>query len=72
MPEQTGALYATAGTLVVLAIVLIPVMLCAIPCCFRPKGTQVDEDTLIEMAEGGPADRARPYLAVAINDDINN
>ena len=47
-------------------------MLCAIPCCFRPKGTQVDEDTLIEMAEGRPADRARPYLAVAINDDINN
>ena len=68
VPAQTGAQYAAANTLVALVIVLIPVMLCVVPCCFRPKGTQVDEDTLIEMAEGGPADRARPYLAVAINE----
>jgi len=68
VPEQTGTLYAFANILVLLVVVFVPVMLFVIPCCFRPKGVQVDEDTLIEMAEGGPADRARPYLAVAINE----
>lgn len=68
MPEQTGTQYALANTLVLFALVLIPVMLFVIPCCFRPTGSQVDEDTLIEMAESGPANRAGPYLAVAINE----